>query len=178
MTYIIDVLRGSKEKRILTNRHDQLSTYGIGKDHPVEDWRTLGRSLLHQGLLEETTDGYAVLKLNALSWEVLRKQRSVWIVQPQQPVAARPAPSGARLKAEQLFEHLRKLRKELADEQGVPPYVVFADSSLRLMSQLQPQTLDDFSQISGVGSHKLARYGSRFVQEIRAFCQEQESDPE
>jgi ATP-dependent DNA helicase RecQ len=174
MTYIIDVLRGAKEKRILANRHDQLSTYGIGKDHTLEEWRTLGRSLLHQGLLEETTDGYAVLKLNALSWEVLRKQRSVWLAQPHQPVATRSAPSAARIKAEQLFDQLRKLRKELADEQGVPPYVVFADSSLRLMSQLQPQTLDDFGQISGVGNHKLARYGSRFVQEIQAFCQAQD----
>lgn len=173
MTYVIDVLRGSKDKRILANRHDQLSTHGIGKNHSAEDWRILGRSLIHQGLLDETTDGYSVLKLNALSWEVLRKQRSVQIALPNRPTAARTVHTEAKANAEMLFEQLRRLRKQVADEQAVPPYVVFADSSLRLMAQLQPQTIDDFSEISGVGSHKLARYGPRFVDEIRAFCREQ-----
>lgn len=173
MTYIIDVLRGSKDKRILANRHDQLSTYGIGKDHSVDDWRTLGRSLLHQGLLDETADGYSVLKLNALSWEVLRKQRTVLIALPNRPTTPEKSQPEARANAEMLFELLRKLRKQIADEQAVPPYVVFADSSLRLMAQLQPQSIDDFAQISGVGSHKLARYGPRFTEAIRTFCQEQ-----
>jgi ATP-dependent DNA helicase RecQ len=171
ITYIIDVLRGSKEKRILANRHDQLSTYGIGKDHSVEEWRTLGRSLIHQGLLDETNDGYSVLKLNALSWEVLRKQRTVCIALPNSP-APTVAQSQAKANAEMLFEQLRALRKDIANEQGVPPYVVFADSSLRLMSQLQPQTIEEFSQISGVGSHKLSRYGSQFIAEIQAFSRE------
>ncbi len=173
MTYIIEVLRGSKEKRILANRHDQLSTYGIGKDHTAEEWRTLGRSLLHQGLMDETADGYSVLKLNALSWEVLRKQRTVYISLPNRPAVVQSASTEAKANAEMLFDLLRKLRKQIADEQAVPPYVVFADSSLRLMAQLQPQTIDDFSQISGVGSHKLARYGPRFVEAIRKFCQEE-----
>jgi ATP-dependent DNA helicase RecQ len=173
LTYITDVLRGSKDKRILANHHDQLSTYGIGADHSAEEWRTLGRSLIHQGLMDETTDGYAVLKLNPLSWEVLRKQRTVLIALPNRPIAAQTAQSQIKANAEMLFEQLRSLRKQIADEQSVPPYVVFADSSLRLMAQLQPQSLEDFSQISGVGSHKLARYGPRFVEEIRSFCQEQ-----
>lgn len=173
MTYIIDVLRGSKDKRILTNQHDQLSTYGIGREHSADEWRTLGRSLIHQGLLDETADGYAVLKLNALSWEVLRKQRTVLIALPNRPTAAQEVRGEAKANAEMLFEHLRNLRKQIADEQSVPPYVVFADSSLRLMAQLQPQSLEAFSQISGVGSHKLARYGPRFVETIRGFCQEQ-----
>lgn len=173
MKYIIDVLRGSKDKRILANKHDQLSTYGIGRDHPAEDWRVLGRSLLHQGLLEETRDGYAVLKLNALSWEVMRGQRAVQIALPTHPTLDRKTDSPARANAELLFDQLRYLRKQLADEQSVPPYVIFADSSLRLMSQLQPQTLEDFSKISGVGTHKLTQYGDRFVTAIRLFCQEQ-----
>jgi ATP-dependent DNA helicase RecQ len=173
MKYIIDVLRGSKDKRILGNRHDQLSTYGIGKDHSLEDWRALGRSLLHQGLVEETTDGYAVLKLNALSWEVMRKQRSVLIALPNQPTSRTEVTSLAKANAELLFDQLRSLRKRLADQHGVPPYVIFADSSLRLMAQMQPQTIDEFSEISGVGSHKLKQYGDRFVAEIRAFCEQQ-----
>jgi ATP-dependent DNA helicase RecQ len=80
-------------------------------------------------------------------------------------------PRGAEV--EILFERLRKLRKQLADAQSVPPYVVFADSSLKLMAQQQPQTLEDFAEISGVGTHKLTQYGDKFLSEIRAFCQEQ-----
>lgn len=179
MTYVIDVLRGSKDKRILGNRHDQLSTYGIGKDRTAEEWRTLGRSLLHQGLVDETTDGYAVLKLNALSWEVLRKQRSVMIAPSLRATATQTPQLEAKADAEILFEQLRRLRKQIADEQAVPPYVVFADSSLRLMAQLQPQTLDAFANISGVGSHKLARYGTQFVAAIQSFCQSQaEAEPD
>jgi ATP-dependent DNA helicase RecQ len=174
MKYIIDVLRGSKDKRILANHHNELSTYGIGKDHTADDWRVLGRSLLHQGLLEETTDGYAVLRLNAQSWEVLRKLRTVEIALPNHKTEAKSEVSSARrANAEQLFDRLRSLRKTLADAQSVPPYVVFADSSLKLMAQDQPQTLEEFSKISGVGSHKLAQYGDRFITEIRHFCEEQ-----
>ncbi|MDX2216552.1 MAG: DNA helicase RecQ [Oculatellaceae cyanobacterium bins.114] len=82
MKYIIDVLRGSKDQRILKNGHHRLSTYGIGKDQSADEWRILGRSLLHQGFLEETSDGYSVLKLNAESWQVMRKQRSVYVAMP------------------------------------------------------------------------------------------------
>ena len=77
MAYIIDVLRGAKKDKIIQYEHDKLSTYGIGKDRTLDEWRMLGRSLLHQGLIEQTSDGYSVLKLNALSWEVMRKQRTV-----------------------------------------------------------------------------------------------------
>ena len=182
MSHIIDVLRGSKNQKVLQYGHHNLSTYSIGKDKSVEEWRVLGRSLLHQGLVTQTTDGYPILKLNPLSWEVMRRQRSVSIAVPPKPVVAiheSPLPEdGGKTKAEveMLFQRLRSLRKQIADEQSVPPYVVFADSSLRLMAQVQPQTLTDFGKISGVGSHKLAQYGSRFVAQIQAYCQEQGLD--
>jgi ATP-dependent DNA helicase RecQ len=174
MTHIIDVLRGSRKQKIEQNGHHLLSTYGIGKDRSAEAWKMLGRSLLHQGLVDETTDGYRILKLNKLSWEVLRSQRPVHIAVTETPVAKALAdinPRGAEV--EILFERLRKLRKQLADAQSVPPYVVFADSSLRLMAQQQPQTLEAFAKISGVVIHKVNQYGDKFVSEIRAFCQEQ-----
>jgi ATP-dependent DNA helicase RecQ len=172
MKYIIDVLRGSKDKRILKNGHDKLSTYGIGRDRSADAWKALGRSLLHQGLLEETSDGYSVLKLNAASWEVMRSQRTVEIVLPPR-LESQVEESQPRADSEMLFERLRVLRKAIADEQSVPPYVVFADSSLRLMAQKQPQTLKEFAKISGVGAHKRDRYGTRFTTEIRSFCEEQ-----
>ena len=80
MMHNIDVLRGSRKKKIEQYGHHLLSTYGIGKDKTVEEWKMLGRSLLHQGLVAETNDGYRILKLNKKSWEILRKQRSVEIV--------------------------------------------------------------------------------------------------
>ncbi|AFZ31742.1 ATP-dependent DNA helicase RecQ [Gloeocapsa sp. PCC 7428] len=172
MTYIIDVLRGAKNQKILQNGHQNLSTYGIGKDRSIDDWRMLGRSLLHQGLLAQTTDGYSVLKLNALSWEVMRRQRSVLIAVSATPTRISDEDTPAAAEVELLFQRLRKLRKQLADEQGVPPYVIFADSTLRLMATQQPKSLAAFSQLSGVGSHKLARYGAQFLAEIQAYCEE------
>jgi len=174
MSYIIDVLRGAKNQKILQNGHQNLSTYGIGKDRSVDDWRMLGRSLLHQGLLAQTSDGYSVLKLNAFSWEVMRRQRSVFVAM----TATTPASTtesqdtSAVAEIELLFQRLRNLRKQLADEQSVPPYVIFADSTLKLMATQQPKTLTEFAQLSGVGSHKLARYGAEFLAEIQAYCQE------
>jgi ATP-dependent DNA helicase RecQ len=174
MSHIIDVLRGSKNQKVRQYGHHNLSTYGIGKDKSVEDWRMLGRSLLHQGLVAQTTDGYSVLKLNAHSWEVMRRQRSVSIAVTTAPTPELSERENARAaEVEMLFGRLRSLRKQLADEQGLAPYMVFSDSSLKLMATVQPQTLAEFSKISGVGSHKLTQYGGRFVAEIQAYCQEQ-----
>ncbi len=173
LTHIIDVLRGSQKKRIRGLKHDQLSTYGIGKDRSVEEWKLLGRSLLHQGLMAETMDGYPILKLNAASWQVLRKQVTVQVAIPddlrstsQATVTADPAAEAG------LLARLRSLRKRLADEQGVPPYIVFTETSLRQMAQRIPRSQADFERISGVGSRKLEQYGQVFVQEINAFCDE------
>jgi ATP-dependent DNA helicase RecQ len=173
MGYVIDVLRGAKTQKIIQNGHDKLSTYGIGKDRSVDEWRMLGRSLVHKGLLEQTTDGYSVLKLNALSWEVMRRQRTVSIAV---PVTQKPAWQDDSKKATEvdvLFQRLRSLRKQIADEQSVPPYIVFPDSTLRLMAQSQPKSLLEFSKLSGVGSHKVSQYGEKFLAEIQAYLQEQ-----
>jgi ATP-dependent DNA helicase RecQ len=171
--YIIDVLRGSKDKRILANQHDRLSTYGIGRDHTPEDWKVLSRALLHQGLLDETNDGYSVLRLNALSWEVMRRERNVMVALVNSPQVTDEKSAISRSQAEELFDRLRIFRKQVADEQSVAPYIVFADSSLKLMAQQRPQNLAEFAEISGVGSRKLAQYGEKFVGEIRAYCAEQ-----
>lgn len=170
LTHVIDVLRGSKKQRILDLGHDRLSTYGIGQDRSVEEWRFLGRSLLHQQLLEETTDGFPILKLNAASWQVLRRELGVQVAVPQRLTQAQsdaPADSPAEV---ELLTSLKALRKQLADRQGVPPYVVFPESALRQMAQARPQTLAEFGRVSGVGSRKLAQYGEDFTVAIRQFC--------
>ncbi len=176
MKHIIDVLRGSKTQKILSKGHDKLSTYGIGKDRTLDEWRMLGRSLLHQGLLEQTTDGYAVLKLNSLSMEVMKKQLPVSIVvTPQEKVTGKERSEKAE-QADVLFQKLRELRKQLADAQSVPPYVIFGDSTLRLMTQMQPKTKDEFSKLAGVGTHKLTQYGDKFIAVIKAYLQDNSSD--
>lgn len=171
MTHIIDVLRGSQKKRILELQHDQLSTYGIGKDRSAEEWKLLGRSLLHQGLVEETTDGFPVLKLNAASWQVLRKQLPVQIAVPEQLKDSRTDSAETSAEAAGLLAQLRSLRKRLADQQGIPPYIVFTESTLRDMAQRMPRSLAQFGRVSGVGSRKLAQYGEVFVEAINAYCE-------
>lgn len=173
MNYIIDVLRGSKNQKILQNKHNELSTYGIGKDKTADEWKFLGRSLIHQGMLEQSTDGYAILKLNALSWEVMRRQRQVFLAIPTEKKETQEEKNLKKAGMEVLHERLRILRKKLADDQGVPPYVIFHDSTLKLMAQVQPQTLLAFGELSGVGSSKLSQYGSVFIKEIRAYRKEQ-----
>lgn len=177
MTHVIDVLRGSQKKRILELQHDQLSTYGIGKDRSPEEWKLLGRSLLHQGLVEETTDGFPVLKLNAASWQVLRQQLTVQIAVPETLKDSRTDSAETAAEAAGLLTQLRSLRKRLADQQGIPPYIVFTESTLREMAQRMPRSLTQFGRISGVGSRKLSQYGEVFVEAINAFCEEQGVQP-
>jgi ATP-dependent DNA helicase RecQ len=165
--HIIDILRGSQSERIKSRGHDELTVYGIGKAHGVDEWRSLARTLLHQGLVGETQDGYPVLSLNSQSWQVLRGEIKVSAaIEPRAKAQARAGdaetlPDGA------LFEKLRARRKQLADQAGLPPYVVFHDSSLREMASRQPRTLEEFSAVSGVGQAKLNRYGEQFLAIIR-----------
>jgi ATP-dependent DNA helicase RecQ len=165
--YIIDILRGARTERVLSGGHAALSVYGIGKHRRVEEWRNLARSLLHQGLIEESQDGYSVLSLNAQSWPVLRGERVVSIA--REVKRGRRSVPGARASStdDSLFERLRALRKRLADEKGLPPYVIFHDSTLRQMAEHMPLDLDQFAALPGVGQAKLARYGGQFIAAVR-----------
>jgi len=110
-----------------------------------------------------------VLSLNALSWPVLRGERPVSIARAVKP-ARRPKDSArASSTDDSLFEHLRALRKRLADEHGLPPYVIFHDSTLREMAEHMPRDLDQFAALPGVGQAKLARYGEQFIAAVRDF---------
>jgi ATP-dependent DNA helicase RecQ len=150
-----------------------LSVYGIGKHRRIEEWRNLARALLHQGLIDEAQDGYSVLSLNAQSRPVLRGERTVMIARAVKPAHAaqpahRPAAGAHPTSVEDgLFERLRALRKRLADENGLPPYVIFHDSTLREMARRRPLDLDQFATLPGVGQAKLARYGGQFVAAVR-----------
>ncbi|MEG4939471.1 DNA helicase RecQ [Microcoleus sp. F4-D5] len=172
MNHIIDVLRGSKNQKVLQYQHHQLSTYGIGKDRSLDEWKMLCRSLLNQGFLDEKTDGFPILKLNEKSWQIMKRQRQVEIaVEPKREVQEKTRSLAVEI--EGLFAILRSLRKQIADEQFVPPYVVFADKSLRDMAEKRPQNLTEFEDVYGVGINKRDKYGKVFLEAIRNFCKEQ-----
>jgi ATP-dependent DNA helicase RecQ len=181
---IIDILRGARSERVLSRGHDTLSVYGIGKQHSVDEWRSVARALLHQGLIDETQDGYPVLSLNAQSGPVLRQELVVRIAAPAKKSRTRAgsgtaadsaagagagtrAAAAAAPQSSALFERLRALRKSLADEHGLPPYVVFHDATLREMAERRPLTLNQFAELPGVGQAKLARYGDQFIAVVR-----------
>ena len=168
--YIVDVLRGADHQRIHDRGHARLSVYGIGREHSAEQWRDIARALLHQGLVQETHDGYPVMLLNAKSWEVMRGQSQVLVAAMQRTTRSprtATASSSARPEDSELFERLRQLRKQIADANNLPPYVIFHDATLRAMSERRPGTLEQLAGIPGVGQTKLARYGDTFLQCIR-----------
>jgi ATP-dependent DNA helicase RecQ len=165
--YIIDILRGARTERVVSAGHDALSVYGIGKHRRLDEWRNLARALLHQGLIDEAQDGYSVLSLNAHSWPVLRGERPVSIARTLKPARRAEHRTRASTTSDSLFERLRALRKRLADESGLPPYVIFHDSTLREMAEHMPLDLDHFAGLPGVGQAKLARYGEQFIAAVR-----------
>lgn len=175
MSHIINVLQGSQNKKVMQYKHNELSTYGIGKDRSTDEWRHLARSLLHQGLLTQTDDGYSVLKLNYLSWEVMRQERQVNLALPVRLEATIHDSNPKVIIADILLDRLRSLRKQLADQQSVESHVIFTDSVLKLMSRIQPQTKEKLGKISGVDSHKLYQYGDSFLTEILTCQQEHNS---
>jgi ATP-dependent DNA helicase RecQ len=172
MGHVIDVLRGSQKQRILDLGHDRLSTFGIGRDRAPEVWGSLLRQLVHLGYLEQDQSNFAVLRLTAKARPLLRGEEQLALAQPRlRPVATKGAANKVRgdygAYDEELFQRLRTLRKRLADEQQVPPFVVFGDSTLQQMAARRPRNAAELLQISGVGTHKLERYGQVFLEMLQ-----------
>ncbi len=166
--HVVDVLRGADTARIRELGHDRLSTYGIGAELSADAWLSVIRQLIHGGFLRQDISAYSVLKLTAAAGPLLRGERRVELAVHRDTARTRPVKQ-ARLTAEgltvddALFDRLRALRRRLADEQGVPAYVVFADATLAAMAALRPRTPDELLRVSGVGQVKLARYGEAFL---------------
>jgi len=167
--HIVDVLVGSRKQKIHQYGHHLLSTYGIGKGRTADEWKMLGRSLIHQGLVGQTSDGYPTLKLNKRSWSVFRGQLQVKIPVDKSPRKSKTNYNPRKAEAELLFEKLRKLRKQIADRNSLAPYMIFADSSLKLMAQIRPSNITEFANLSGVNQYKAQQYGDRFISTILEF---------
>lgn len=170
--HIIDVLRGAKTQRLLDLRHDQLSTYGIGRDASQDHWSHLLRQLIHHGYLEQDIANYSVLKLTETARPLLRGETELTITRPRIKPERKKRPERRIVGLEydqELFNQLRALRKQIADRDGVPPYVIFGDASLAEMAATLPTDKDALLQVNGVGQTKLERYGSLFMEEIISF---------
>ncbi|KAA6183639.1 DNA helicase RecQ [Thiohalocapsa marina] len=167
--HLIDVLLGKQTERIRRLGHDQVSTYGIGRELDADQWRSVYRQLVAAGLVVADIEGYGVLKLCERSRPVLRGEQSVRLrrdpVRDAGRAGRRAAPAKADMtpEAATLWERLRERRRELAQQQGVPPYVVFSDATLREMLAARPRNADELGLISGVGVVKQDRYGAAFL---------------
>ncbi len=172
--HVIDVLRGGDTEMIRKWNHHTLSTYGICKDVPRKVLNNQLSQMLDMGLLARADDGFATLQLNDASWEVMRGQRRVMLRKPlEQRERAEVDPQWAWEGVDRgLFEELRRLRRRLAEERGVPPYIVFGDASLRDMARRRPQNVVSFRRIHGVGAAKCAEFGEAFLDAIRTYCQQ------
>ncbi len=174
VNYVIDVLLGKDDPRIVNNRHDRLSTYGIGADISQNDWRSVFRQLITAGYLRADMDRYGALMLTPESRPLLRGEIKVYFRKQVRPRKAKPVRQKVEVALEnaadeKLFELLREERLRLARELGVPPYVVFHDSTLREMAVQQPLTPEGLLQVSGVGQSKLERFGDAFLAVIHGF---------
>jgi ATP-dependent DNA helicase RecQ len=169
--HVTDVLLGRDTKKICQKGHKRLSTYDIGGDLDKGGWKSVARQLVAADLLAVDVAGYGALKLTDASGPVLRGERAVELRKDRRPAVSsknrtRIAPEDELPDtpgAKELFEALRAERTQLASEQGVPPYVVFSNKTLKAMVAHQPTDLDGFNQLSGVGEVKRERYGAAFL---------------
>jgi len=174
VNYIIDVLTGKEDDRIQQYHHDQLSTFGIGKDLTAVEWRAVFRQLISRGYLDADMEAYGALKLTETARPLLRGESDLQLRKQARPVTkektrAKKAVISLNPDDEDLFEALRLHRLELAQENGVPPYIIFHDSTLQKMATEKPLTLEDMRQISGIGEQKLKKYGDEFVGIIEKY---------
>ncbi len=195
MNHVIDVLTGSRAKKITDKKHHLLKNFGQGYMYPKDTWLDMARDMLRQDIIKVEGARYPLLKLNRNSEEVLSGKRMVTFTRSADdeihtdydPVefipekrerAERPASALQRKVNDnpdrELFDKLKELRILLAQMQDVPPYIVFADTSLRQMAARKPRTSEELLKITGVGEYKLKKYGDRFLKEIEKHLSEPE----
>ncbi len=169
--HVVDVLLGAQNEKVARFNHQNLSTYGIGKELSRKQWLHIGRQLVQQELLAQE-EQYGSLQLTPKAYETLRSKTAILgaLLEDERSKSARR--KGEIEHDTALFAILRQKRKDLADEGQVPPYVIFSDRTLVEMAALFPQTPQRLLQVNGVGQVKAARYGEIFLEIIRAYCQE------
>ena len=170
MHYIISVLRGLNHQKIRQYGHDQLSVYGIGKDQSQDYWVSVIRQLIHLGLIKQNIVNNSALQLTEEARPVLRSEVKLELATPRLTFSASAySQKQASIRYDKdLFARLRFLRKQIADKENIPPYVVFNDATLEEMAQFTPTTKAEMLDINGVGERKLERFGDAFMNLIQS----------
>ena len=169
--HLVQVLIGSKEKRVLELHHDRLPTYGAGRDTPKSEWRRIADELVRRGYLRADGDPYPIAKVTRLGEEVLFKGKQVLLSFPKAAtVVDAEGEAGAEADYhEGLFQDLRTIRMRLAQDRGVAPFVIFHDSALKGIARSLPSTLEELGSISGVGPRHVADYGAQVLAAAQAY---------
>ncbi len=168
--HVIEVLTGAATAKVKKWGHDQLSTYGIGADISRPEWSAIARELLRLGLVQMGQSEFPTIELSEEGLRALKDRRRISLTKPlATPAAPRREKSGEIACDETLFNTLRVLRKKLADEHGVPAYVIFGDTTLRSMARYYPTSLEEMQAVPGVGAKKLEDYGAIFSMAIQSY---------
>lgn len=177
--YIAEVLRGSNRSKIKENRHDRLSVYGIGKEHSIDYWLHVIRQLIYHGYLIQNIAAYNTLQLTERARQILKGEIALSLAKPRLEIVkksrlnryARAINLTTILSYEEriLFGYLKKLRKDIADSEDVPPYIIFSDATLLEMVQTMPESKQQLLNITGVGKIKLEKYGNLFLDKIKEY---------
>lgn len=169
MNYVVDFLRGSTTVK---ETHQEIKTYGIGKEVSKEQWKQYGRELMQLGYLQQSSGEYPVLQLTDTSWRVLKGEEKVMltVAAKTEQAASAPTRQSAEISNPALFQELKQLRRQFADKENVPPYIVFSDATLAELVTYLPLTPTDIARISGFGDMKLAKYGDAFLDAVQTYC--------
>ena len=188
----IEILRGMQTPAVVRNHYNELKTFGVGRDVSVRDWQAYMLQMLQMGFFEVAYNMHNQMKVTPLGWKVLKGEHQVSLViveneerAPRQQRVNRPSRASSipvvhaervifedemsGVEDQKLFEYLRKIRKNLADEQGYPPYIVLSDKSLHELTRMKPTTLQAFGLISGIGEFKIKKYGDTFIKAIKKY---------
>ena len=188
----IEILRGMQTPAITRNHYNELKTFGVGKDVSVRDWQAYMLQMLQMGFFEVAYNMHNQMKVTPLGWKVLKGEHQVSLViveneerAPRQQRVNRPSRGSSipvvhaervifedemsGIEDKKLFEYLRKIRKNLADEQGYPPYIVLSDKSLHELTKMKPTNIQAFGLISGIGEFKIKKYGDTFIKAIKKY---------
>lgn len=175
LTHTIDVLRGSQTEKIKQAGHERLSTFGIGKEKSINYWKHLAWQLIHKDYCLQDMGHFNVLRLTSKAVPLLKGQERISLTIPNNDLKGGKKRikqnTSVKLENSPLFEKLRTLRRQLADEENKPPFMIFSDATLHEMTQIKPKNNKQLLDVSGVGQHKLAHYGHYFLKVLNEFSE-------
>jgi ATP-dependent DNA helicase RecQ len=175
LNHIIEVLIGADTDAVRKWRHEEISAYGIGREMKRGEWQSIGRELVRLGYLRQSAEKFVTVELTDDGLAALKDRRAITLTKPV-AIAEKKARTrrGEIACDEDLFERLRTLRRQLADERDVPAYIIFSDATLREMARSYPTNEAAFGRLPGVGAQKLKDFARAFVTEINAHLENHE----